>query len=228
MNRRELLSAAVVSPLFLGALPDAGIAPPPSTSRTVKPLPFDPTKLKGLSDKLITSHHDNNYAGAVKSLAKVEEELARLKPDAFAPLVSGLRERALQFLNSMNLHEWYFGNLGGDGKQSGALLKALPSNWEAEFRATAMSLAGGSGWVTLSLHTVTGELLTAWSGNHTQSAAGTLPLLVLDMYEHAYALDYGAAAAKYVDAFFANVRWDEVERRYERAQAAFKALNSLK
>jgi Fe-Mn family superoxide dismutase len=228
MNRRELLSDALVTPLFLGAAaPDAGVAALP-TPRMVKPLPFDPAKLKGLSEKLLTSHHDNNYAGAVKNLGKVEEELARLKPDALPALVSGLRERALQFLNSMTLHEWYFGNLGGDGRQSGALLKALPSNWEAEFRATAMSLAGGSGWVTLSLHTVTGELLTAWSGNHTQAPAGTLPLLVLDMYEHAFALDYGAAAAKYVDAFFANLRWDEVEHRFERAQAAFKVLNSLK
>jgi len=228
MNRRELLRTAAVTPFLLGAtLPDAGSAPSAAT-RTPRPLGFDPAKLKGLSEKLLTSHHDNNYAGAVKNLAKVEEELARLKPDALPALVSGLRERALQFHNSMTLHEWYFGNLGGDGKQSGALLKALPANWEAEFRATAMSLAGGSGWVTLSLHTVTGELLTAWSGNHTQSPAGALPLLVLDMYEHAFALDYGAAAAKYVDAFFANVRWDEVERRYERAQAAFKVLNSLK
>jgi len=224
MNRRELLSAAVISPLLLGATPP--LSPP--TPRMVKPLPFDPTKLKGLSEKLLTSHHDNNYAGAVKNLGKVEEELARLTPDALPALVSGLRERALQFHNSMTLHEWYFGNLGGDGKQSGPLLKVLPSSWEAEFRATAMSLAGGSGWVTLSLHTVTGELLTAWSGNHTQAPAGALPLLVLDLYEHAYALDYGAAAAKYVDAFFANVRWEEVERRYEGARAAFKALNSQK
>ena len=225
MNRRELLSAAVLAPMFLGATsPDAGATPSSPAGRVVKPLPFDPTKLKGLSEKLLTSHHANNYGGAVKNLAKVEEELARLKPDALPALVGGLRERALQFHNSMTLHEWYFGNLGGDGKQSGALAKALPANWEQEFRATANSLGGGSGWVTLSLHTVTGELLTAWSGNHTQAPAGALPLLVLDMYEHSYALDYGAAAAKYLDAFFANVKWEEVERRYALARAALKAL----
>jgi Fe-Mn family superoxide dismutase len=245
MNRRQALGRITVGAMAVAvarggesmaqqpANPAPGTALPGPAGMTpgqhaVKPLPFDPKTLRGLSERMIVSHHDNNYAGAVKSLGKVEEELARLKPDAFPALVGGLRERALQFLNSMTLHEWYFGNLGGDGKQSGVLARALPSNWESEFRATALSLAGGSGWVTLSLHSVTGELLTAWSGNHTQSPAGTLPLLVLDMYEHAYALDYGAAAAKYVDAFFANVRWDEVERRYERAQAAFKALNSLK
>lgn len=218
MHRRELLSAVVVAPLLGAMTPDAGVVAAPA-ARVVKPLPFDPTKLKGLSEKLLTSHHDHNYGGAVKNLVKVEEELARLKPDALPALVSGLRERALQFHNSMTLHEWYFGNLGGDGKQSGALSKALPSTWEQQFRATAISLGGGSGWVTLSLHSATGELLTAWSGNHTQAPMGALPLLVLDMYEHSYALDYGAAAAKYVDAFFANLRWEEVERRYELARA---------
>lgn len=163
MHRREFVSA-------LGALPDGG-TPGTSSTRAVKPLPFDATKLRGLSAALLNSHHDNNYAGAVKNLGKVEEELAKLKADAPSALVGGLRERALQFHNSMTLHEWYFGNLGGDGKQSGALAKVLPSSWEQDFRATALSLAGGSGWVTLGLHSTTGELFTAWSSNHTQALA---------------------------------------------------------
>jgi Fe-Mn family superoxide dismutase len=224
MNRREILSAAVVAPMLLAAAtPDAGSAAP-SVGRVVKPLPFDPTKLKGLSQKLLVSHHDNNYSGAVKNLSKVEEELSRLKPDAPAFLVGGLRERQLLFHNSMTLHEQYFANLGGDGKQSGALAKELSPRWEEGFRAAALSLSGGSGWVTLSVHTVTGELLTAWSGNHTQAPVAALPLLVCDLYEHSYALDYGAATAKYIDAFFANLKWEEVERRYEVAKAALKAM----
>src|SRR5437868_2199252 len=80
-----------------------------------KPLPFDPKKLSGFSEKLLVSHHDNNYGGAVKNLNKVEVELARLKADAPGFLVSGLRERQLTFHNSMTLHELYFANLGGDG-----------------------------------------------------------------------------------------------------------------
>ncbi len=220
MNRREVLSAVVLSPLVLGAMrPEVGL------TRTVKPLPFDASKLPGLSERLLTSHHDANYGGAVKNLIKVEAELAHLPADASPALVGGLRERALQFHNSMTLHEAYFGNLGGDGKRAGALAKALPSTWESDFRATALSLSGGSGWVTLSLHLATGELLTSWSGHHTQAPSAALPLLVLDLYEHAYALDYGAAAAKYVDAFFANLKWDECERRYEAARAALKAWN---
>lgn len=217
MNRRAVLSTLAVSPL-LGAVTLDGGVPAPTANRTIKPLPFDASKLAGLSERLLTSHHDNNYAGAVKNLLKVEDALASLKPDS--PLWSGLKERALQFHNSMTLHEWYFGNLGGDGKQSGALAKTLPTTWEQHFRSTALSLAGGSGWVTLGLHTLTGELLIGWSGNHTQALAGTLPLLVLDLYEHAYAIDYGAAAARYVDAFFTNVNWEVVERRYELAKQA--------
>jgi Fe-Mn family superoxide dismutase len=224
MNRRELVSAAMVSPLLaVAATPDAGASDLPP-ARVVKPLPFAPAKLKGLSERLLVSHHDNNYAGAVKNLSRVEEEIGRLKPDAPPFLVGALRDRQLQFHNSMTLHELYFGNLGGDGKQSGALAQALAPNWEGRFRAAALSLSGGSGWVTLSLHLGTGELLTAWSGNHTQAPVAALPLLICDLYEHAYALDYGAAAAKYIDAFFANLHWQEVERRYQGATVAFKAI----
>ncbi len=222
MNRREILAAAVFSPLLMGAL-DAG-NPVGTQGRTVKPLPFDPAKLKGLSAKLIVSHHDNNYAGAVKNLGKVEADLERLTSEAPGYLLSGLRDRQLLFHNSMTFHEMYFANLGGDGKMSGALTKALPPRWEDAFRASALALSGGSGWVVLSLHCGTGELLITSSGNHTQAPAAGLPLLVCDLYEHAYALDYGAATAKYVDAFFTNLNWAEVEGRYELALAALKGL----
>jgi Fe-Mn family superoxide dismutase len=202
----------------------------PVGKHTPVALPFDPKKLKGLSERLITSHHDNNYAGAVKNLNKVEEELAKVNKDTPGFIVGGLRERELTFANSMILHEAYFGNLGGTDKPSGAIEKALASGfgslgrWEELFRATAMSLAGGSGWAILDYNFHSGDLRTYWAGNHTQSVASGYPLLVLDMYEHAYAIDYGAAAAKYVDAFFANVQWQEVNRRYERAQKAAAAL----
>ena len=124
MNRRELLCSAAVVPLLLGATtPDAGSSTTAAV-HPIKPLPFDPSKLRGLSEKLLTSHHDNNYAGAVKNLSKVEEDLSRLKADAPAYLVAGLRGREQLFRNSMTLHEAYFGNLGGDGKKSGALATA--------------------------------------------------------------------------------------------------------
>src|SRR5262245_12924223 len=83
----------------------------PVGEHEIVPLPFDPKKFKGLSERLLVSHHDNNYAGAVKNLNKVEEELAKIGKDTPGFIVAGLRERELTFTNSVILHEHYFGNL---------------------------------------------------------------------------------------------------------------------
>jgi len=187
-------------------------------------LPFAPGSLNGLSERLITSHHENNYGGAVKNLNRVEQELAMLNSDTPPFVVAALRERELTFRNSKTLHEAYFGNLGGNGKRSGTIEAALAAayetsaRWEQHIRATGLGLGGGSGWAILGLELDTGALRTFWSGNHTQVLATSVPLLVMDMYEHSYQMDFGAGVARYVDAFFANVKWDEVNRRLERAQ----------
>lgn len=209
--------------------PPAGM-PALSGSHAVLPLPFKPASLRGLSERMITSHHENNYGGAVRNLNRVEQELSRISADTPAFVVSALRERELLFRNSKLLHEAYFANLGGDGKRGGAIDRALAAaygsaaRWEEHFRATALGLGGGSGWVVLGLELDTGALRTAASGNHAQSLAAAVPLLVLDMYEHSFQMDYGAQAARYLDAFSANVQWDEVNRRYERAQRASAVL----
>jgi Fe-Mn family superoxide dismutase len=195
-----------------------------AANHAVAPLPFDPTKLNGLSERLIRSHHENNYSGAVRNLNRVEEELARLTKDSPPFVVAALKERELTFRNSAILHEHYFANLGGNGRPGGAIEKALSraygsfARWEEHFRQACMGLAGGSGWVVLDYDFQKGDVATYWSGNHTQSLAFGQPLLVMDMYEHSYHLDYGAAAAKYVDAFFRNILWEEVDRRLERAE----------
>jgi superoxide dismutase, Fe-Mn family len=244
MKRREALAAMGGSTLVLAGAAmgqKAGVdAGTPSTAlgsmafagvHKLKPLPFNPAKLKGLSEKLLVSHHENNYGGAVKNLNKVEQELGRLTKETPAFIFGGLKERELTFSNSVTLHELYFGNLGGNGKPSGAIEKALTATygsfgrWEEEFRAIGGSLGGGSGWAVLNLTLSTGEIRSQWSGNHTQVPALSQPLLVMDMYEHAYALDYAASAARYIDAFFANIQWDEVNARLERG---LKALASLR
>jgi Fe-Mn family superoxide dismutase len=178
----------------------------------------------------MTSHHENNYGGAVKNLNRVEQELAAITKDTPPLIVAALRERELTFRNSKTLHEAYFANLGGDGRRSGTIDAALSqaygasSRWEEHFRLTGVGLGGGSGWVILGYELDTGALRTCWSGNHTQAPATSVPLLVMDMYEHSYHIDYGAQHARYIDAFFANIRWDEVNRRYENAQRAATAL----
>jgi len=244
LTRREALaSLALGGAAFLGACSTAApvAAEPPrphaapgaptvtttpafAAKHAPVPLPFPPGSLNGLSEKLISSHHENNYGGAVKNLNKVEQELAQVTKDTPPFIVAALRERELTFRNSKTLHEAYFANLGGNGQRSGAIEGAIATTygtsakWEEHMRTTGMGLGGGSGWASLSLELDTGALRTFWSGNHTQVLATSVPLLVLDMYEHSYHMDFGAAVARYIDAFFTNVQWDEVNARFERAQ----------
>jgi Fe-Mn family superoxide dismutase len=239
MHRRDLLvsgaagSAALLAATALAdAAPPAkpkGKTPPGLGKHEPAPLPFKASSLTGISEKMITAHHDKNYTGAVTNLNKVETDIAALKPDAPAYLVAGLRERQLTYFNSMVLHEHYFGNLGGNGKRSGALETRLGADfgagaWEAQVHATAMGLGGGSGWVILGLSMHDGSLVIASAGNHTQNLAFGAPLMALDMYEHAYQQDYGPNHAAYIDAFFKNLAWEVVEARYDRAMKAIAAL----
>lgn len=239
LARREVLttlalgSAALVagcsSAPRLTSTPAAGapgMTSAPALSGSHKPtaLPFAAGSLNGLSEKMVSSHHENNYVGAIKNLNRVEQELALITPETPPFIVAALRERELTFRNSKALHEAYFGNLGGNGQRSGAIESALAAGygtsarWEQHMRATGMGLGGGSGWAILGLELDTGALRTTSSGNHTQVLASSVPLLVMDMYEHSYQMDFGAGVARYIDAFFANVKWEEVNRRLERAR----------
>ncbi|HKP85385.1 MAG TPA: Fe-Mn family superoxide dismutase [Blastocatellia bacterium] len=188
-----------------------------------RPLPFDPAKLKGISEKLIRSHWENNYGGAVKALNAVEQRLEAMMKEKDLPayMYGDLKREELVRTGSVVLHDIYFANLGGDGKASGKALDLLKQwfgsyeQWEAEFKRTANALGGGSGWTILAYNLHTKEVHNYWAWDHMHNAPMSRPLLVLDMYEHAYHMDYGAAAARYVDAFMQNVNWDEVNRRVE-------------
>lgn len=187
-----------------------------------KPLPFDPAKLPGLSEQLLRSHHENNYIGAVKKLNGVRERLAGLDSDTAGYELHGLAQGELAFKHSVVLHELYFGNLVGGGSTGTATIALLNEHfkehfggagWEQRFRALANSLAGGSGWAILEfdLHEKVPRMYSA--ADHTQGLSSGVPLLVLDMYEHSYHMDYGTAAANYIDAVFANLHWEEIDRR---------------
>ena len=199
-----------------------------------RPLPFDPARLNGMSAKLITSHWENNYGGAVKALNVVEQRLLTMLGEKdLPPYVYGdLKREELLRTGSVVLHEYYFANLGGDGKPGGEVLNAIThafashEQWETECKRTANALGGGAGWVIFASNLHTGALHNYWSWDHMHNAPTGVPLLVLDMYEHAYHLDYGAAAAKYVDAFMQNVPWEEVNRRFLKAQKALAALKA--
>ena len=185
------------------------------------PLPFDAKTLKGLSEKLIQSHWENNYGGAVKALNLTRSRLSQALNDANTPpyIYNGLKREQLIRTGSVVLHELYFANLGGDGKASADLRTKLSAafgsfdSWEAEFRKIGQGLGGGSGWVVLGYNEKLKLLENYWLADHGSNPPSTTPILVMDMYEHAYQMDYGAAAAKYIDAFFANIQWDTVGQR---------------
>jgi superoxide dismutase, Fe-Mn family len=180
----------------------------------MKPLSCDPARIKGMSERLIISHYENNYGGAVKRLGLIEEQLAGLdytKAQGF--LINGLKREQLIAMNSMILHELFFDGLGEQSEPDGRLLEAMARDfgsaerWRAEFVAMGKALGGGSGWVLLSWSPRDRKLVNQWASDHCHTLAGGTPILALDMYEHSYHIDFGAKAATYVDIFMDAVRW---------------------
>lgn len=191
-------------------------------SYEMKPLSCDLKKLKGLSEKLIVSHYENNYGGAVKRLNAIAAQWQSLDVMS-APVfeINGLKREELIATNSMILHELYFDGLGAGGVPQGVLHGALTRDfggierWRAEFSAMGKAQGGGSGWVLLSYSHRDRKLVNQWAADHTCNLAGGTPILALDMYEHSYHMDYGAKAAAYVDASMNNINWANVARLYE-------------
>ena len=190
----------------------------------VAPLPFKPHQLKGLSDRLLVSHYENNYGGAVRRLTAIDGRLAGLDWAATPGFdINGLARERLIAANSMLLHEAYFDGLGGTGGPAGSIATALERDfgsvdrWRAEFAAMGKALGGGSGWVLLTWSDRLGRLTNQWAADHCHVLAGSVPVLALDMYEHAYHLDFGTNAAAYVEAFLSNIHWERIEGRYHRA-----------
>jgi Fe-Mn family superoxide dismutase len=187
-------------------------------------LPFDPASIAGLSERLLTSHHERNYSGAVRRLGAIQTRLAALDPAAepgFA--LNGLKREELIALNSTILHEIYFAGFAGPKAPGAALRKQIDNDfgsfdrWRAEFAAMGRALGGGSGWVLLTWSPRAGRLINCWAADHAMTAADGAILAALDMYEHAYAMDYGADAGAYVDAFMSALAWDRANDTFKSA-----------
>jgi len=191
----------------------------------ITPIHCRPWQLNALSFKLIESHYENHYGGALRRLNAITEQLAALDFETTPGYVlNGLKREELRALNAMLLHELYFASLGGEGgKPTGQIAAALTRDfgsvdrWKSEFVAMGNALAGGSGWVLLVYLPRDRHLINQYAAEHSQAVAGGIPLLALDMYEHAYHIDYGANARAYVDTFMRNLNWPAVEGRYEDA-----------
>lgn len=191
----------------------------------IAPLFCRPWTLNGISARLIESHYENNYGGALHRLNALTEELEALDPVTTPAHVLGrLKREESAALNSTLLHELYFASLGGDGRavpeaMAGALVRDFGSvgRWRQEFIALATGLADDSGWALLTYVPRDGRLINQNATDHRQSIAGGIPILALDMYEHAYHLDFGANAEAYIASFMRNIEWAAVQGRYEDA-----------
>jgi superoxide dismutase, Fe-Mn family len=191
----------------------------------LSPIFCRPWTLNGISSHLIESHYEHNYGAALGRLNALTDELQSLDVGKTPATVFGrLKREQTDALNAMLLHELYFASLGGDGRAlpeaiAGAIARDFGSvdRWRDEFVVLANALAGGSGWVLLTYVPRAGRLINQCTSEHGQNIPGGIPILALDMYEHAYHIEFGANAAAYVAAFMRNIDWGAVQTRYEDA-----------
>lgn len=177
--------------------------------------------MPGFSETLLKNHF-TLYQGYVTNSNKLLDTLAVLLKDdkAATPEYAEMKRRLGWEFDGMRLHEYYFENLGGKSAvdKAGALGRKLAADfgsyeaWEKDFRATGAMR--GIGWAVLYQDAATGRMINFWINEHdTGHPAGGAPILVMDVFEHAFMLDYGLKRADYIAAFFANVNWQAVEGR---------------
>lgn len=191
----------------------------------VKPLPY--TSLPGLSENQLKQHHDVLYAGYVKKVNEIQGKLKDVDLSDANATFSMVRELKLEetfAANAVKLHEGYFANLGGNGQAGGPILDMINEDygsydrWDQDFRAAGM---GARGWVVLAYD-------LDWNVVHNFSLDAhnfgdifnAIPLFILDVYEHAYFIDYGTNRKDYISSFMQNANWDYVNSVIEKYDLA--------
>ncbi len=180
--------------------------------------------IEGMSEALLKNHF-TLYQGYVANTNKLLDTLGTMaeKGETGSPGYAELKRRLGWEFNGMRLHEYYFENIGrGGGKPevSSRLIKLITGEfgsleaWEKDFRAAGAMR--GIGWVVLYQDAQSGRLINFWINEHDSGhPAGCVPVLVMDVFEHAYMLDYGLKRADYIEAFFKNIDWRQAERRLQ-------------
>ncbi len=196
---------------------------------------FELNGLEGLSENQISQHRDILYAGYINKLNEIEERLRKCDRKGANQVFSDFRALKADetfALNGVILHELYFENLGGrGGRPSGRLSELMTRDfgsfdaWAEDFRACGMAARG---WVILALSVRDNRLHNYCLDTHNFNfPAGAIPLLVMDVYEHAYAIDYGVKRPPYIEAFMKNIDWKVVETRLEKAPAGMTAFQQV-
>ena len=196
-----------------------------------KPLPFDQEKLQGISAKTLAIHHDKLYAGYVAKADEISKKLGELATsgqvagNATYSDLRALKDAETFAVNGVYLHEWYFDGLGGDGTTDKApeLSKALTEKWgtlENGLKYFSECAMAARGWSVLCWDTKADKLKHYNSDAHNQGGVwGCLPIIVLDVYEHAYFIDFGSDKKSYIEAFWKNFAWAKAEELYLSATA---------
>lgn len=195
-----------------------------------KNLPFDQEKLSGISAKTLAIHHDKLYVGYVTKANEIREKLKALGQEIVAgtaeggnqtySLLRGLKEGETFATNGVYLHEWYFDVLGGDGMTEKApeLSRAIAQKWgsvEGFIKYFSECGMAARGWAVLTWDTKVGRLKQYNCDTHNQGGIwGAIPVIVLDVYEHAYFLDYGSDRKAYIADFWKNFNWAKAEELY--------------
>ncbi|HWI40005.1 MAG TPA: Fe-Mn family superoxide dismutase [Verrucomicrobiae bacterium] len=180
--------------------------------------------MEGFSEALLKNHF-TLYQGYVTNTNKALDTLCKLAGEGqgASPEYAEIKRRLGWEFNGMRLHEFYFENLGGKEplNRGGKLAKRMEETfgsveaWEKDFRATGAMR--GIGWAILYQDTTNGKLLNFWINEHDAGhPAGCAPILIMDVFEHAFMLDYGTKRADYIEAFFRNVNWQAAEARVDK------------
>jgi Fe-Mn family superoxide dismutase len=177
--------------------------------------------MEGFSDTLLKNHF-TLYQGYVTNTNKLSDTLSQLLKEGKTgtPEYAELKRRFGWEFNGMRLHEYYFENLGGKGgiNKTGKLYQKLVQSfgsyeaWEKDFKATGAMR--GIGWAVLYQDILSGNFINFWINEHDVGhPSGGMPILIMDVFEHAFMIDYGLKRADYIESFFKNIHWEEVEKR---------------
>ena len=223
-NRRQFLTLSGLGGLFfLSGKPKTSLAQTRKEEKMTY-IAKDYSRLlgmEGFSDTLLKNHF-TLYQGYVTNTNKLLETLSQMLKEGkvSTPEFAELKRRFGWEFNGMKLHEYYFENLGGKGglEKTGKLFKKISEEfgsyeaWEKEFRG--VGAMRGIGWAILYEDPLTGRLINFWINEHDVGhPAGCNPILILDVFEHAFMIDYGLKRADYIEAFFKNVNWKTTEGR---------------
>lgn len=187
----------------------------------VKPLPFAYNSLEGISEQQLKFHHDTHYIAYVNNRNKIEEQLDEMRKKGDFPNIRGLKLNESHNASGMILHEVYWDTLGGKGGDpKGKLAEKMKQdfgtieNWKKEFMAIASTARG---WVLLCFDLSDNRLHNYSVDFHDQGAVwGSIPVMALDLWEHAHYTDYGPNKAKYFEAFFKNINWERISENFEK------------